>query len=228
MCPPAQAAPACCLAAKWGTPCSAFLLPGGVKPLPPFPKQPLDWEEDIQLWSWFLDRKVRQGDKAIWGHGAVPLPAGSPLGCPGGTVAGQAGQHPPPHLLKCGKVLRHPAPPPWHSGRWGHWCPCPSRSPHRRRSCKRPTPPTFSSTPSSECCWLTSSRPCSSSSPVTLSPSPLNSLPASSPPRPPFPPPWLPAPRLATLRLMGNKAAGTACPGSFALGKLRHGEGNGC
>ncbi|XP_049659123.1 ciliogenesis-associated TTC17-interacting protein [Accipiter gentilis] len=30
---------------------------GGVKPLPPFPKQPLDWEEDIQLCSWFLDRK---------------------------------------------------------------------------------------------------------------------------------------------------------------------------
>ncbi|KAM9549163.1 ciliogenesis-associated TTC17-interacting protein isoform 2-T2 [Guaruba guarouba] len=29
----------------------------GVKPLPPFPKQPLDWEEDIQLFSWFLDRK---------------------------------------------------------------------------------------------------------------------------------------------------------------------------
>uniref|UniRef100_A0A8B9NNG2 Ciliogenesis-associated TTC17-interacting protein n=1 Tax=Accipiter nisus TaxID=211598 RepID=A0A8B9NNG2_9AVES len=57
LCPPAQAAPACCLAAKWGTPCSAFLLPGGVKPLPPFPKQPLDWEEDIQLCSWFLDRK---------------------------------------------------------------------------------------------------------------------------------------------------------------------------
>ncbi|XP_062482747.1 ciliogenesis-associated TTC17-interacting protein [Pezoporus occidentalis] len=30
---------------------------GGVKPQPPFPKQPLDWEEDIQLFSWFLDRK---------------------------------------------------------------------------------------------------------------------------------------------------------------------------
>ncbi|KAM9010001.1 ciliogenesis-associated TTC17-interacting protein isoform 1-T1 [Ara ararauna] len=29
----------------------------GVKPLPPFPKQPLNWEEDIQLFSWFLDRK---------------------------------------------------------------------------------------------------------------------------------------------------------------------------
>lgn len=30
---------------------------GGVKPQPPFPKQPLDWEEDIQLFSWFLGRK---------------------------------------------------------------------------------------------------------------------------------------------------------------------------
>ncbi|XP_035751705.1 LOW QUALITY PROTEIN: ciliogenesis-associated TTC17-interacting protein [Egretta garzetta] len=29
----------------------------GVEPQHPFPKQPLDWEEDIQLWSWFLDRK---------------------------------------------------------------------------------------------------------------------------------------------------------------------------
>ncbi|KAM6200720.1 ciliogenesis-associated TTC17-interacting protein [Sarcoramphus papa] len=43
--------------AEWGTPCPAFLLPGGVEPRPPFPKQPLDWEEDIQLCSWFLDRK---------------------------------------------------------------------------------------------------------------------------------------------------------------------------
>ncbi|XP_005154134.1 ciliogenesis-associated TTC17-interacting protein [Melopsittacus undulatus] len=30
---------------------------GGVVPQSPFPKQPLDWEEDIQLFSWFLDRK---------------------------------------------------------------------------------------------------------------------------------------------------------------------------
>ncbi|XP_009994549.1 PREDICTED: ciliogenesis-associated TTC17-interacting protein [Chaetura pelagica] len=30
---------------------------GEVKPQPLFPKQPLDWEEDIQLYSWFLDRK---------------------------------------------------------------------------------------------------------------------------------------------------------------------------
>ncbi|KAM6269106.1 ciliogenesis-associated TTC17-interacting protein [Porphyrio hochstetteri] len=30
---------------------------GGVEPQTPFPKQPLDWEEDIQLYSWFLDRK---------------------------------------------------------------------------------------------------------------------------------------------------------------------------
>ncbi|XP_075613060.1 ciliogenesis-associated TTC17-interacting protein isoform X2 [Balearica regulorum gibbericeps] len=30
---------------------------GRVKPRTPFPKQPLDWEEDIQLYSWFLDRK---------------------------------------------------------------------------------------------------------------------------------------------------------------------------
>ncbi|KAM6348663.1 ciliogenesis-associated TTC17-interacting protein [Alca torda] len=30
---------------------------GGVEPRPPFPKQPLEWEEDIQLYSWFLDRK---------------------------------------------------------------------------------------------------------------------------------------------------------------------------
>ncbi|XP_064309377.1 ciliogenesis-associated TTC17-interacting protein isoform X3 [Phalacrocorax carbo] len=30
---------------------------GGVEPQPPFPKQSLDWEEDIQLYSWFLDRK---------------------------------------------------------------------------------------------------------------------------------------------------------------------------
>uniref|UniRef100_A0A8C3PLW8 Ciliogenesis-associated TTC17-interacting protein n=1 Tax=Calidris pygmaea TaxID=425635 RepID=A0A8C3PLW8_9CHAR len=42
----------------WGTPCPAFLLPGGVEQQPRFPKQPLDWEEDIQLYSWFLDRKA--------------------------------------------------------------------------------------------------------------------------------------------------------------------------
>ncbi|XP_009556280.2 ciliogenesis-associated TTC17-interacting protein [Cuculus canorus] len=30
---------------------------GGIKPQAPFPKQPLDWEEDVQLYSWFLDRK---------------------------------------------------------------------------------------------------------------------------------------------------------------------------
>ncbi|OPJ79898.1 ciliogenesis-associated TTC17-interacting protein [Patagioenas fasciata monilis] len=30
---------------------------GGVQPQPTFPKQPLDWEEDIQLCSWFLDQK---------------------------------------------------------------------------------------------------------------------------------------------------------------------------
>ncbi|GAB0191460.1 ciliogenesis-associated TTC17-interacting protein [Grus japonensis] len=36
---------------------SSFLR-SGVKPRTPFPKQPLDWEEDIQLYSWFLDRKV--------------------------------------------------------------------------------------------------------------------------------------------------------------------------
>ncbi|XP_075367752.1 LOW QUALITY PROTEIN: ciliogenesis-associated TTC17-interacting protein [Mycteria americana] len=30
---------------------------GGVEPQPSFPKEPLDWEEDIQLFSWFLDRK---------------------------------------------------------------------------------------------------------------------------------------------------------------------------
>ncbi|XP_071603818.1 ciliogenesis-associated TTC17-interacting protein [Heliangelus exortis] len=28
-----------------------------VEPQPPSPKQPLDWEEDIQLYSWFLNRK---------------------------------------------------------------------------------------------------------------------------------------------------------------------------
>ncbi|XP_074001797.1 ciliogenesis-associated TTC17-interacting protein [Numenius arquata] len=31
---------------------------GGVEQQPPFPKQPLDWEDDIQLYSWFLDRKA--------------------------------------------------------------------------------------------------------------------------------------------------------------------------
>ncbi|XP_064021394.1 ciliogenesis-associated TTC17-interacting protein isoform X4 [Pogoniulus pusillus] len=30
---------------------------GGIKPRPHFAKQPLQWEEDIQLYSWFLDRK---------------------------------------------------------------------------------------------------------------------------------------------------------------------------
>nr|XP_021146190.1 ciliogenesis-associated TTC17-interacting protein isoform X3 [Columba livia] len=30
---------------------------GGVQPQLTFPKQPLDWEEDIQLCSWFLDQK---------------------------------------------------------------------------------------------------------------------------------------------------------------------------
>ncbi|XP_059676509.1 ciliogenesis-associated TTC17-interacting protein [Gavia stellata] len=36
---------------------SALAETGGVDPRPLFPKQPLDWEEDIQLCSWFLDRK---------------------------------------------------------------------------------------------------------------------------------------------------------------------------
>ncbi|XP_031971140.1 ciliogenesis-associated TTC17-interacting protein isoform X2 [Corvus moneduloides] len=30
---------------------------GRFEPQLPFPKEPLDWEEDIQLYSWFLDRK---------------------------------------------------------------------------------------------------------------------------------------------------------------------------
>lgn len=33
----------------------------GAEPQPLFPKQLLDWEEDAQLCSWFLDRKVRRG-----------------------------------------------------------------------------------------------------------------------------------------------------------------------
>lgn len=41
------------------TPCPAFLLPGKFEPQLPFPKEHLDWEEDIQLFSSFLDRKVR-------------------------------------------------------------------------------------------------------------------------------------------------------------------------
>ncbi|KAM7096794.1 ciliogenesis-associated TTC17-interacting protein [Ciconia maguari] len=36
---------------------SVLTKTGGVEPQPPFPKEPLDWEEDIQLFSWFLDRK---------------------------------------------------------------------------------------------------------------------------------------------------------------------------
>uniref|UniRef100_U3JN52 Ciliogenesis-associated TTC17-interacting protein n=1 Tax=Ficedula albicollis TaxID=59894 RepID=U3JN52_FICAL len=39
------------------TPCPAFLLPGKFKPRLPFPKDHLDWEEDIELFSCFLDRK---------------------------------------------------------------------------------------------------------------------------------------------------------------------------
>lgn len=167
-----------------------------------------------------------QGDLGTWG---CATPSRVSPGMPGGH-SGEAGwpasSLPSSSSLEKGPGILPPTLAQWPGG--GHWCPCPPSPPHHRRSCKRPTPPTFSSTPSSECCWLTSSRPCSSSSPVTPSPSPLNSLPASSPPGPPLPPLWLPAPRLATLRLMGNKAAGTACPGSFALGKLRHGEGNGC
>lgn len=56
-----------------GTPCPAFLLLGGFKPQLPFPKEPLDWEEDIQLYSCFLDRKVRWVDMGTRGHGAVPV-----------------------------------------------------------------------------------------------------------------------------------------------------------
>lgn len=68
--------------------CPAFLLPGGVKPQPLFPKQPLDWEEDIQLWSWFLDRKVRRRNMTR-GHGAVPFPSSiSPGGSWGGVGVG--------------------------------------------------------------------------------------------------------------------------------------------
>ncbi|KAK4817603.1 hypothetical protein QYF61_020269 [Mycteria americana] len=66
---------------------------GGVEPQPSFPKEPLDWEEDIQLFSWFLDRKVRWG-----GHGDIGLcysPAGSPLGYPGGTVGIRLASTPP-------------------------------------------------------------------------------------------------------------------------------------
>uniref|UniRef100_A0A8U7MUJ0 Ciliogenesis-associated TTC17-interacting protein n=1 Tax=Corvus moneduloides TaxID=1196302 RepID=A0A8U7MUJ0_CORMO len=40
-----------------GNTCPTFLLPGRFEPQLPFPKEPLDWEEDIQLYSWFLDRK---------------------------------------------------------------------------------------------------------------------------------------------------------------------------
>lgn len=56
-----------------GTPCPALLLPGRFEPQLPFPKEPLDWEEDIQLYSCFLDRKVRWVDKGTWGQEAVPV-----------------------------------------------------------------------------------------------------------------------------------------------------------
>uniref|UniRef100_A0A8D0FY98 Ciliogenesis-associated TTC17-interacting protein n=1 Tax=Strix occidentalis caurina TaxID=311401 RepID=A0A8D0FY98_STROC len=37
--------------------CPMLVLLQDESPRPPFPKQPLDWEEDLQLRSWFLDRK---------------------------------------------------------------------------------------------------------------------------------------------------------------------------
>ncbi|XP_071667009.1 ciliogenesis-associated TTC17-interacting protein isoform X5 [Patagioenas fasciata] len=64
---------------------------GGVQPQPTFPKQPLDWEEDIQLCSWFLDQKVRLGRS----HGAVSLPSRVSPGVPRAHSGDQAGQHPP-------------------------------------------------------------------------------------------------------------------------------------
>lgn len=226
LCPPAWAVPACCLAAEWGTPFPAFLLPGGTEPQPPFPKQPLDWEEDVQLYSWFLDRKVRWWDKGTWDC-ATPQQS-----LPGDTVGNRLASS-PHKRLKCGRGPRHPPHPTlalWLRG--GHWRLCPPCPPHRRRSCEHPTLLTSSSTPSSGRCWLTSSRPCSCISPVTPSPSPPNSSlpsPASSPPGPALPLPGLPAPspalHLTTLQLMRNKASSAVCPSLFALGKLRHGEG---
>lgn len=45
------------------------------EPQPAFPKQPLDWEEDAQLRSWLLDRKVRGGP---WGGVGVAGPPPEP------------------------------------------------------------------------------------------------------------------------------------------------------
>lgn len=101
LCPPAWAVPACCLAAEWGTPFPAFLLPGGTEPQPPFPKQPLDWEEDVQLYSWFLDRKVRWWDKGTWDC-ATPQQS-----LPGDTVGNRLASS-PHKRLKCGRGPRHP------------------------------------------------------------------------------------------------------------------------
>ncbi|XP_027493266.1 ciliogenesis-associated TTC17-interacting protein isoform X1 [Corapipo altera] len=49
---------------------------GGFEPQLPFPKEPLNWEEDIQLCSWFLDRKNSSPTSGPW---IPPLP---PLGLP--------------------------------------------------------------------------------------------------------------------------------------------------
>lgn len=71
-----------------GNTCPAFLLPGRFEPQLPFPKEPLDWEEDIQLYSWFLDRKVRCVDMGTRGHGAVPVSSRVSPGVPRRHVEG--------------------------------------------------------------------------------------------------------------------------------------------
>ncbi|XP_031971139.1 ciliogenesis-associated TTC17-interacting protein isoform X1 [Corvus moneduloides] len=94
-----------------------------------------------------------------------------------------------------------------------------------RMSCNYPMLPTSSSTPRSGRCCLTSSRHCSSSSPMTPSPLLQNSSPTRGPSGAPLPPLGLPALSPAPLQLTANKAASAACPVLFALWKLRFREG---
>ncbi|KAI6065200.1 Ciliogenesis-associated TTC17-interacting protein [Aix galericulata] len=92
------------------------------QPQPALPEQPLDWEEDAQLHSWFLDRKVRGGP---WGwqdpHGGahlVPLPCRRSCGRPTAAPRGSTPSWPPSWPISCRRCCSgspptpSPSPPP--------------------------------------------------------------------------------------------------------------------
>uniref|UniRef100_A0A8B9Q084 Natural resistance-associated macrophage protein 1 n=1 Tax=Apteryx owenii TaxID=8824 RepID=A0A8B9Q084_APTOW len=75
--PPGEGEACPCAPQLRGAPCLAFLPPDEVEPQPLFPKQPLAWEEDAQLYSCFLDRKCPSTQDQTYLNELISIPKGS-------------------------------------------------------------------------------------------------------------------------------------------------------